>query len=112
MMFSYVAVGLRMSGLKVPEHLGRISIIKIEVMTLVAFLQTFRYGVISRLALDDMTCVCCEVCVLVWVAQGTVRKWFEVGIFRVLRRMHYNPISAILVIACLAEVDWKATAVE
>lgn len=34
------------------------------------------------------------------------------GIFHVLRRMHFNPILVLLAIARLAEVDWDKTSAE
>lgn len=40
------------------------------------------------------------------------KEWFSIGIFRVLRRMHCNPIFAPLAIARLAEVSWDAIGVE
>lgn len=41
-----------------------------------------------------------------------VRKWFDAGIFCVLRCMHFVPILALLAIALLAKVNWDATRIK
>lgn len=59
-----------------------------------------------------MTRVCGAGSVFVRGAQIKGRIGFEMGIFRLLRRMHCNSILAILATARLAEIDWEATDVE
>lgn len=50
--------------------------------------------------------------VLIQIYHGMVRKWFGMGIFRVLGPMHCNPILDILAIARLVKVGWDASEVE
>lgn len=77
-----------------------------ELTILSAFLRIVLHGVVSRLAPDAMTRVCGEGGVLIRASQEMTRKFFEMGIFRVFRRMHCNPIFGLLAIAILAEGDW------
>lgn len=81
MMILYSVDHLRMSGLKVWEHLGRIVEVASELTTVVGFIITARHGVISRLAPDDMTRVCSKGGVLIRGAQGIIPKWFGLGLF-------------------------------
>lgn len=111
-MFSYLADHLRMSGLKVFEDLGRKAKFKIVLTALGTFLRTVRHGVVNRLVSDEMTYVCGDDSVLIRVSHGLVRKWFDMGIFRMFRRLHCNSILALLVIALLAEGDRDVTGVE
>lgn len=111
-MFSFLADHLRMSGSKVCEHLSRIVEVKIDLTAVVVFLRTVRHGVLSRLKPDDMTRVCGEDSVPIRVSHGMVRKWFDMDIFRVLRRAHCNPILALLEIVWLVKVDWNKTGVK
>lgn len=60
----------------------------------------------------DMAPVCSEDGVFIQIFQGMVRKWVDMGIIRVLRRMHSNPILALLAISQLAKVDWGVPGVE
>lgn len=83
-----------------------------ESTTLGAFLRTVRHAVVSRLIPDDLTRVCSEDGVLILDSDGIIRKWFEVGIFRVSRRMYCNPSLAHLAIARLSEFGWDVTGVE
>lgn len=108
-MFSYLADHLRMSRLRIWKHLARITKVDFGVTTLCAFLQIVYYGVISQLARDDIAQVCVEGGVLIWVAQGTTRKWFETCIFSLLSQMLSNLSSAILAITQLAEIDRGTT---
>lgn len=111
-MFSHLAIHHRVSGSKVREHICGIAEIEIEVTTLRAFLRTIRFEEISRLAPYDMTRVCRDGGVFIRVAQWIVRKWFQMGMFRVLRHMQCIQILAILAIVCLIKVDWEVTDVE
>lgn len=74
MMFSYLVDHFRTSNSKVWEHLGRSAEVETEWTTLGACLQKLRHVIVSRLGLDDMTCVCGEGGFLIQVSQGMVRK--------------------------------------
>lgn len=102
----------QMSSLRVREYLGRMVEVEMELMTLGAFLGMVRYGVVNRFETDDMICVCGTDGVLICVSQEMVRHLFAIGIFRLLLRMHCNPIYALLAIVCSAEVDWNVTGIE
>lgn len=104
-LFSYLADHLRILESKVREHLGRITKTEIKLTTVGAILRTVGHAVVSFLEPDDMTLVCSEDGVLIRVSQGVVQKWFDMGIFRALRRMHRTPILSLLAIARLAEVE-------
>lgn len=77
-----------------------------------SLLQTVRYKVVNRLTQEGMTHVCRGDGVLIQVCQYMARKWSDMGMFRVLRRTHCNPIFALLAIARFVEVDWDATGVD
>lgn len=98
-MFSYLANHLSMFGARVWAHLVRATEVELELTTLGSFLRTVRRGVLNRSATEDMNRFCDNDDVLFLVSQGMVRQWLAMGIFRVLRSMHCNPILALLVIA-------------
>lgn len=107
--FLYFAHHLHTSGSRLRENSGRITEVKIETTTLAAFLRTVYYCVISGISPDDMTRVSGECGFHIRVAQGIIRKWFELGTVRVLQRKHRKPILEILAIARLVKVDWDVT---
>lgn len=111
-MLSFLADHLRMSVSTVGEHLGLIVEIEIELKPLGAFLETVCHQVFNRLSKDDMNCVCGYDGVLIRAFQSMVRQCFAMGIFSVFRRIHCNPILALLAIALLAEVDLDASGAE
>lgn len=81
-----------MSGSNDWVHLSRIAEVEIEWTTLDAFLGMVCQKVVGHLASDDMTRVCGVGSVLIRVFQEMVRKWFDMGIFPVLRRTYRKPI--------------------
>lgn len=83
-----------------------------ELTTLDAFLRTVRYGVVSRLASDDITRISGNDGVLVRVDDGMTRQSFAMAIIRLLNRMHCDPILSLLAITRFAEVDQNAMGVE
>lgn len=93
-------------------QLVRVAEFEMALTTLVAFLQTDRHAVVTRLAPDDMTHVCGNDGVLIPVFQGMVCSWLDMCIFRVLLSMHCNPILAFLTTAPIAEADRDVTGVE
>lgn len=76
------------------------------------FPHTVRHEFIRRLAKQDMNFVCSNNGLLTRVSQGTVRQWFAIDIFRVLRRMDYNSTLALLSIARLVKDYEKASDVK
>lgn len=50
--------------------------------------------------------------VLIRVCSGMVRRWFDMDLFRELRRMQCSQILTLLAIAGIAEVGWDATGFE
>lgn len=62
--------------------------------------------------MENVIRVCGNDRVLINFSQGMVRQRFAMDIFRVLCRIHFNPILSLLAITRLADVDWKATGVE
>lgn len=83
-----------------------------EFTTLGGLVRRVYQGLESCLESDDITRVCGNDGVLIWIPQGMARWWLDMDIFRVLRRIYWNPIMAFLVIARLEETDWDATCVK
>lgn len=71
-----------------------------------------RHRVVSLLAPYNMNRFCSEGGILIQIFLCKIRKWFEMGIFRLFRRMHCIPIVAFLAITRLAKVSWYATGIE
>lgn len=101
-----------LSGLRVREHLGRMAEAEMKLTTLGAFFRTVCHAVGNHLPTEDVNCVCGYDGVLIRVCQGMVRNWFAIGIFYVLRPMHYNLLLSLLAIAWFAEVDWDSIGVD
>lgn len=99
MIFSFLADHLPMCGSKVQEDLVCIEEFKILFMTHCALLQSVCHEGVNRQVPDDVTHVCSKDGVLIQVSQGVVQKSFDMGISRVLRRMHCTPVLAVLAIA-------------
>lgn len=81
-------------------------------MTPCAVQQTVRHGLVSWIAPDGMTRVCGEDGVYIRIAQEMIRKFFEIGNFRVLRCMLCNTVLVFVAIARLAEVVGDVGSVE
>lgn len=81
-LFSFLADFLRLSCSKVLGHLCHFAEVQIVLTIHGAIFRTVRRGVVSRLAADDMTCVCRNDAVSFQVFQSMVQKWIDMGIFR------------------------------
>lgn len=101
-----------MSGSKDREHLGCIAEVNVALTTLVPCLRTVRHGDGNCIVQDDVTRDSGDDGVLVLVSLGTVRQWFDMSTFRVLRCMHCNTIFAFLTIARLAKLNGDVSGVE
>lgn len=71
-LFLYLSDYFRISFATVREHLGRIAEVEKELTTLGAFHRIVRYGVVNRLALDNITRVCGNEGVLFRVDDDTI----------------------------------------
>lgn len=110
-MFLHLADLLRQSGANVWEHLGCVAKVEMELTTLGMFLQTLLHRVMTSLTPDNVTRFCGYDCVLIRASKGTICFWFAMGIFRVLCRIHCNPMLVLLAIDRLAEFDRDAKSV-
>lgn len=101
-----------MSGTKVWEHSDRIEAVEMELLTRGVLPRTVRDEVVNDLTPNDMSLVCGDDGVLIPGSQNVVRRWFHMGIFRLLRSGDSNQILSHSVVDCLAEVGWDGTGIE
>lgn len=101
-----------MPSTRVRGHLGRRAEVEVEFATLGAFLHTVRHETVNRIATKKSAGDYDSDSVLICGSQSMIPQWFCMGIFRVLRRMLFNPILSLLAITLLAELDWDATRVK
>lgn len=80
-----------------------------DLTTLRALLRIVRHGFVNHLATDEFICICGKDGFHIIVFFGMVQQWIDMGIFRVLRGMHWSPILALLATAWFVEVAWDAS---
>lgn len=79
-----------------------------HVLLLVVFLRGAWYGSIKRLACPQMVSECESGGALLNVPLGLTESWYAPGTCRLLRNMVMDPVSGLVAIGRLTEIDLKA----